>query len=557
MPPNITDPAIRDLRSGFRWSDVLERFDWNATERFNIAHEGCVRWAEDRGRVAMIWVGTDGRSRHLTYHDLHVASNRFANVLAANGVGRGDRVSVLLPRVPESFISALAIWKVGGALVPLFGAFAPDALRFRLRTAGVSAVVTNHGYRTLAGESLHEDVPLVVVPDDRGRGLRRGDLSFWEEVERADPGFSAVETKASDPCAVIFTSGTTGPPKGCVIPHAGLIGLVPFVEHVMMLRPDDLMWATADPSWVFGLMSTGMTPMALGFPRLVYEGDFDVAGWWDIAERFDVTHLTGAPTAYRSLVAGGERHLEGRRLSINAATSAGEPLNPEPMRWFEDHLGTIIRDAYGLTEIGFAVGNLRSIGHDVEPGSAGVPLPGYDVIALSPDGDEVPPGEPGTIAVRGHEWFLGSGYWGQDDAWDAKWHDGYFVTGDTAVFDEDGFMWFVGRADDVIITSGFNVGPFEVESALVSHAAVAEAAVVAKPNERRGNIVKAYVVLGDAKADPERVTSDLQDVVREQVGKHAYPREIEYLADLPRTVSGKIRRVELRERARAEGGQGG
>lgn len=545
--------AVAQLHARFRWDDVLERLDWDGRTRLNIAQEACVRWAVERARIAMIIESEDGRVDSLTYYELNLLSNRFANVLRGLGVRRGEAVAAVLPKVSEAFIAALAVWKLGATYVPIYTGFGPEAVRYRLERSSSVAVVTTAGYRNLVDEALPQDLPVVTVGAARGRGVRRGDLSFWEEVDRADPAHDIVETAPGDTAALVFTSGTTGLPKGCLIPHAGLVGLVPFVEHVMALDRSDLMWATADPSWVFGLMSTGVVPMALGYLRFIYEGGFDARRWWELMERHQITHVTGAPTAYRSLAGVGVRALAGRRLALRAATSAGEPLNPEPIRWFAEHAGIDIYDAYGLTEVGFAIGNLRSVGHPLRAGSAGFAIPGSDVTLLDDDGEPVGMGEAGTIAIRGHQWFLGSGYLDMDEEWKARWRGEWFVTGDTALRDEDGYFWFVGRHDDVIITSGFNVGPFEVESALVSHAAVAEAAVVGKADERRGHIVKAFVVLTGETPASETLVAELQDLVRKEVGRHAYPREIEFVDDLPRTISGKIRRAELRARGTGSG----
>lgn len=542
---------VEQVRARFSWDEVLGRFDWDGRRRLNIAHEACGRWAGQRGRVAMVVEAADGSVTTLTYFELDRLTNRFANVLAGLGVGRGDRVAAVLPRTTEAFVTALAVWKLGAVYVPVFAGFGPDAVRYRVEDSAPVALVTDGGHRDVVAESLPAGLPVVTVTGPRGSGLRRGDLSFWAEMDRVPASFTTVETAPTDPAALVYTSGTTGPPKGCVIPHAGLVGLVPFVEHVMAPRPDDLLWATADPSWVFGLLSTGMVPMALGHPRLVYEGDFDPARWWELAERHQVTHLTAAPTAYRLLAASRERDLAGRDLALRAATSAGEPLNPEPMSWFAARLSVPLVDSYGLTEVGFALGNLRSVGHPVRSGAVGFAVPGFEVRLLRDDGSEAGVGEAGTIAIRGHEWFLGSGYWGRDDAWAARWQDGWFVTGDAAYRDEDGYHWFVGRADDVIVTSGYNVGPFEVESALVLHPAVVEAAVVGTPDPRRGSVVKAFVVLAADASPSEDLRAELQALVVQKVGRHASPREIEFLDDLPRTISGKIQRAELRRRETA------
>lgn len=543
---------VADLRRQFRWEDALAHLDWNAHERLNLAHEACDRWSTQRGKVAIVWVGTEGQSQAFTYYELRQLSNRLANVLRRLGVTQGDRVAAVMPRIPEAYVTPLAVWKAGGVYVPIYSGFGPDAVRYRFAKADVKVVVTEARYRDLVAQALHADIPVLTVGSHRGVGIVRGDYSYWHEIEAASPSFTTVETRAHDPCTIIFTSGTTGLPKGCVIPHGSLVGLIPFVQHVMALRPDDLVWATADPSWVFGLLSTGVAPMALGFPRLVYEGDFDPTCWWRIAESYDVTHVAAAPTAFRLLAAAGDRPLRERRLVMRRATSAGEPLNPEPIRWLQEHVGIEVFDAYGLTEVGFVVGNFPGL-HPLQPGSMGFPIPGYDVMLVDANHRPVHAGEPGIIAVKGHPWFMSCGYWGMEEEWRARWDGDWFSTGDTAYQDEQGYLWFVGRHDDVIVSGGINVGPFEVESVLVTHPAVAEVAVVAKPDAGRGSIVKAYVVLADRNAPSQDLVENLQGLVRERVGRHAWPREIEFVPELPKTVSGKILRAELRRRAAIEG----
>jgi acetyl-CoA synthetase len=541
--------TFADVRAAFRWDDAVRRLDWDPARRLNLAHEASDRWARDRGRVALVWVGARGESRTFTYVDLSRLAARVANVLARAGVRRGDRVAALMPRVPETFATALGVWKLGAVYVPLFAGFGPDALRHRLAASGTRAIVTEARYRDQIGRGLHADVPLLVVAGDRGRGLHPGDWSFWAEVERADSSFATVETRADEPCTLMFTSGTTGPPKGCVIPHGAVVGLVPFVDHVLALEAGDLLWATADPGWAFGLFTTGFVPMALGFSRLVYEGDFNARAWWEVAEAQQVTHLTAAPTAYRSLVAAGKATLAGRGLAIRRATSAGEPLNPEPIRWLAEHAGFEVYDSYGLTEVGMVTGNPRSVPHRLKAGSMGFPLPGYEVDLHDDKGRQVPTGTPGTLVVRRHPWFLSNGYWAMDDAWAARWRDDWYVTGDTVSADEDGYLWFVGRGDDVIVTSGMNVGPFEVESALVAHPAVAEAAAIGVPDPRRGQAIRAYVVLRAGQHATPELAAALQATVGERLGRHAGPREVEFVAALPRTESGKIQRALLRHEA--------
>jgi acetyl-CoA synthetase len=289
--------------------------------------------------------------------------------------------------------------------------------------------------------------------------------------------------------------------------------------------------------------------MALGFPRLVYEGDFNPRAWWELAERCQVTHMTGAPTAFRSLVAAGDAGLEGRQLAIRRATSAGEPLNPEPIRWLGEHAGFEVYDSYGLTETGMVIGNPRTVPHRLKAGSMGFALPGWDVRLVDDAGNDVKDGETGTVAINRNPWFLSSGYWQMDADWARRWHDDWFITGDAASRDEDGYLWFVGRNDDVIVTSGMNVGPFEIESVLVSHADVAEAAVVGVADERKGKVIRAYVTLRGGLTGTPALAGALQTLVRERIGRHAAPRDVQFVASLPRTESGKIQRALLRQRS--------
>lgn len=538
--------SFAEVLRAFRWEDATRRLDWDARQRINLAHEACDRWARDRGRVALVWQGAHGESRTLTYFDLARLSCRVANVLRALGVGRGDRVAALMPRLPEAFATSLATWRLGAVHVPLFPGFGPEAIRHRLAESGTRLVVTEARYRDLVAQGLHADVPVLVVAGPRGTGIRRGDLSFWTEVDGADPACAPVETRPDEPSTLMFTSGTTGAPKGCILPHGALVGLIPFVQHVLALGAEDLLWTTADPGWSFGLFTAGTVPMALGFPRLVYEGDFGAAAWWEVAERHQVTHLAGAPTVYRMLAAAGPRPLAGRRLAVRRATSAGEPLNPEPIHWLGEHAGIEVHDAYGLTEVGMVIGNPRSVPWRPRAGSLGFPVPGYEVALLDDRGRPVGAGETGIIAVRRHPWFLSTGYWNMDGAWRARWRDDWFVTGDAAVRDEDGVYWFVGRHDDVIVTGGINVGPFEVESVLVSHPAVAEAAVVGQTDPVRGQAIVAHVVLRPGQVEGPALVEELKTLVRERVGRHARPAAVRVVPGLPKTETGKIQRAVLR-----------
>lgn len=371
-------------------------------------------------------------------------------------------------RRPEAFSVPLGTWQLGAVYVPLFSGFGTDTLRIRLSDSGAVAIVTDPANRpSLAGVEDDRTVALVGgVPTD-------GELAFDDLAEERCPDGRYAETTLSDPATVMYTSGTSGRPKGCVIPHRAVVNLAPFVERCLGLTSQDILFATADAGWSFGLYTTGFAPMALGCSRLLYEGGFDARAWWTAIAELSVTHLASAPTGFRQLALAGAEAREGPSASLRALTAAGESLDAETLRWFEESVGLTVHDCYGLTELGMVVANGRGLDARAPvAGWMGWPVSGFDVRVIGGDGRLAPPGETGRLAVRDEGWFLSSTYWGRDEEWQEQLEDRWWMTGDRVRTDVDGRFWYVGRSDDVIVTAGYNLGPVEIEGVLMEHPAV-------------------------------------------------------------------------------------
>ncbi|HEY4094527.1 MAG TPA: AMP-binding protein [Baekduia sp.] len=529
------------------WEHIVARLDGDPAAGLNTAWECCGRWAGDRGRLALIQRNADGTSARFTFYDLDRAAARAARMFADAGLRPGDRVAAVLSRQPEAWITALAAWRSGLVLVPLFYGFGTEALAQRLRPSAPRAIVVGHAWRAvLAGalDGLGDDVAIFTVTGPRGTGLERGDRSFWAELERCAPDGPVVETAASDTATIMFTSGTSGTPKGCLMPHSAFVSLLPFVDHVLALGPEDLLFSTSDPGWSYGLYTTGCAVWSLGLPRVVYGGDFDPAAWLKIVEEEQATFVAGAPSAFRRLVSVAQR--DGAPASLVGATCAGEPLDAGTVDRWHATTGTALRDGYGLSEVGMVLGNLGGSDEGLVAGALECAIPGFEVLLVDGEHREVPDGVEGTIAIRRPPFQLSTGYLNDDAAWAARWDGDLFVTEDLARR-EDGRFWFSGRADDVIVTSGYNVGPAEIAAVLLEHPGVAEAAAVAAPDPARGSIVRAVIVRASGAPSTDILTDELRSSIRSRIGRHASPRIIDYVDTLPRTETGKLRRAVLRE----------
>ena len=526
-----------------------------------VANLLCDRHAEDSTRVALRYEDAAGQTSQLTFAELRDASARFAGVLRELGVSRGDRVATLLPKIPELLIATVALWRIGAAHVPMFTAFGPSAIRYRLQDSAARVIVTDDQQRpklddVLDGpDGLTDSTPHVVVvsPGDR-RAEDRGDISFWDALNAARPVQTPAVVSGDDLCVLIYTSGTTGPSKGVEVPAKALAAFVAYMRFGYDLRDDDVFWCMADPGWAYGLYYALLGSLLLGHTTLFHNAPFDAEGIYGVLERYGVTNFAAAPTAYRAMRAAGVPAGLKARLRLRAASSAGEPLNPDVIAWAESELGVPIHDHYGQTEHGMMANNHHapSLRRPIRPGSMGHAMPGFRIVVVDDDGRELGPDHPGQIAIDCTAsplyWFRG--YRGAPERTAERFvgNGRYYLSGDAAYTDEDGYIFAGGRTDDLITSAGYRIGPFEVESALVAHPAVAEAAVIGKPDALRGEIVKAFVVLKPGYAAGPTLTDELGQFVKTSLSAHAYPREIEVVDALPKTPSGKIQRFLLRRR---------
>ncbi|MFJ8915015.1 AMP-binding protein [Amycolatopsis sp. NPDC102389] len=526
---------------------LLEVYD---DERASAATLLCDRHPADA--VAFTVVEADLTSVDLTYGELRERSERFAGALLGLGVGPGDRVATLMGKSAELVVALLAIWRLGAVHVPLFTAFAPPAIALRITGNGTKVVIADAGQRSKLTPSA--DLPadpsrrVVVVGDGD-----EGDLSFQELLADAAPLPGAAETGGSGVLVELFTSGTTGTPKAVPIPLRALAGFQSYQDFALDVRADDVFWNAADPGWAYGLYYAIMTPMATGRRSLLLHAGFSAELTWSVLERFGVTNFAAAPTVYRALRNSAAPVPDGLRL--RHCSSAGEPLTPDVLEWASSKLGVGVYDHYGQTELGMVVGNAwhPDLRAEVKPGSMGRVLPGFAVEVLREDADVIAePGERGRVALDLPAspllWFRG--YRDAPERTAARFsEDGrWYYTGDVAAKDVEGYLTFASRDDDVILMAGYRIGPFDVESVLQQHSAVAESAVIGVPDELRGEVVVAYVVVRDGVAADDALVTELQQLVKTRFAAHAYPREVRFVPELPKTPSGKIQRFLLRER---------
>jgi len=536
-------PRYDDAVQHFRIEDEIARLQGNPATGINACIECCDRHT-GQNRLALRAISADGEPREFTFDDLRDMSARVGNMLKAAGVGPGDVVAGMLPRIPELAAVILGAWRIGAVYQPLFTAFGPKAIDHRLKTSDARLVVTNTANRGKLDEV--EDCPRVATILAPGEALPAGDIDFRAAGAAASPDCEPVMRKGDDLFMMMSTSGTTGFPKGVPVPLSALLAFGAYMRDAIGLRPDDVFWNIADPGWAYGLYYAITGPLLLGMATTLYEGAFTARSTYDIIERLGVTSLAGSPTAFRLLLAEGPEAAAGVKGRLRVVSSAGEPLNPEVIRWFDAHLAAPIHDHYGQTENGMMVNNHHGLSHKVRAGSAGYAMPGYRIVVLDEAGRELGPNQPGILAVdianSPLRWF--GGYHRSETPAISR---GYYRTGDTVEFEPDGSISFIGRADDVITSSGYRIGPFDVESALIEHPAVNEAAVVGVPDPRRTEIVKAFVVLSPSHQASDALAEELAQHVKKRLSAHAYPREIDFVKELPKTPSGKIQRFLLRK----------
>jgi acetyl-CoA synthetase len=510
------------------YDEVCAAHEWRVPERYNIAADCCDKHPRDK--LAMRWERYDGAQREVTWGELQDLSAQAAHTLADAGVQRGDRVAVVLPPTPETAAIFFGTWKLGALLLSMSVLYGDDGIRHRLEDSGAAVLVTDSAN---APRFTHER---LLVLDD---GLLEGRPTEHE----------TTDTAADDAAQLYYTSGTTGVAKGVVHAHRYILAHEEFV-YCHEVEDGERFHGMGEWAWAAGIAPL-LGPWRLGAVQCVYQrkGGFDPHKQLDFLGRHEVSNVFTTPTAMRAMMSIGDA---GTRYPqrFRRVCSAGEPLNPEAIRWFRQQYGLTVLDYYGLTESYPLVANYPFM--EVREGSMGRPMPGWDVQILDEDERPVPQGERGEICLRARSNpHYPLGYWNRPEDSEADFGGEWFHSKDAAMQDEDGYIWYAGRADDVIIAAGYRIGPFEVESACLEHPAVREAAAVASPDEQRGNVVKAFIVLAEGHQPSDEVAEDIKHFVRDRLSAYAYPRRIEFVDDLPKTLTGKIRRIELREREMA------
>ena len=509
----------------------------------------------DSGAVALVYDHPGGVER-MTYAELRDRSRRLAGALHESGVAAGDAVAVMLPKSPELIVALVAIWRLGAVHVPLFTAFGPDAVSYRIRSSHARAVIVDAGNR---GKVWPGDAPTVFCVAPAGARVKGGDRDVAAAVVDGPPLVGTTRS-GDDLLILLYTSGTTGQPKGVEVPVRALASFHSYMHHVLDVRPDDVYWNVADPGWGYGLWFAIVGPLLMGRSTLLRGSPFDPAATYAAIVDHGVTNLAAAPTVYRSLRAAGVPDGFRERSRLRAVSSAGEPLNAELLEWSTRELGVAIHDHYGQSELGMPVGFAHhpALQRDPIPGSMGVSAPGYRAVVVDETGAEARPGEPGELAIDVHAsplyWFRA--YFEDAERTRERFARGerYHLTGDAASQDAGGLLHFASRADDVITSSGYRIGPFEVESALMTHSAVAEVAVIGTPDELRGEAVTAFVVTAPSASCTSELADELKAHVKSRLAAHMYPRHVRFVDELPRTPSGKVRRSVLRDQWRlAEG----
>ncbi len=530
------------------WRRQVAGFRWEVPDRFNFGRDVVDRFAADPERAALLWRDAGGRERRLSFGEVRRGSDRVAELLDRLGIRPGEPLIVMLPRIPEWQLVVVGALKAGALVVPSSTILRPKDIAYRAGHSRAAAVVTT-AEQTAAVDAVRGEIPSVrhfLALADGGAPLPPG----WTDLGDARAGLPGApgagrETRASDPALVYYTSGTTGPPKAVLHSHAYTWAHRYTASLWHGLRDGERIWTTSDTGWAKAAYGVLFGPWSLGAEVVLYHGRFDPRAELRLLGELGPQVFCAPPTEYRMLVK--EDLTELCVPALRECVSAGEPLNPEVIRAWRDATGLTIRDGYGQTETLVLVANLPGL--PVRPGSMGLPTPGHQVDVIDPDGRPLPPGEVGDIALRGDPPSLFRGYWKDETASRRCRRGDWYVSGDRAYRDADGYFWFVGRDDDVIISAGYRIGPFEVESALLEHPDVVEVAAVAAPDPDRGSVVKAFVVLREGVRGDAALVRSLQEHVKRVTAPYKYPRLVEFTDSLPKTVSGKIRRVELRQRA--------
>src|ERR671935_1631178 len=540
-----------------RYAELYRSYRWRVPQRYNIAAACCGQWAAERSRFALYWEDESGATAAYSFWDIQLAANRLSNALAALGVKPRDRVALMLPQRPESAMAYMAIFQLGAIALPLSHLFGPDAIEYRMNHAEASVAFVEP--TTIANLwAVKDRLPALRHVIGVG-GAREAGVHAWDALlSKASRNFRGVDTSADDPAVIIYTSGTTGAPKGALEAHRLIIGNISGFVHSHDFFPQggDLFWSPADWAWAGGLFDALLPTWAFGLPILGYRGRFDAEKAYYLLEKYGIRNAFLFPTALKLMMKAVAEPKNRYRLNLRSIMSAGESVGVTLIDWAREQLGVTINEMFGQTEINYVVGNCQTA-WPVKPGAIGRPYPGHRVAVIDEQGNELPPGELGEIAVNRNcngqpdpVFFLE--YWKNPQATREKYIGDWGCTGDQGKTDADGYLWYQGRSDDVIKSAGYRIGPAEIENCLVKHRAVMNAAVIGKPDETRGAIIKAYIVLAPGETASSALIEEIQAHVRGRLAPYEYPREIEFIDALPMTTTGKVQRKELRKREEAK-----
>lgn len=527
------------------WKEY-ENWKWDIPEYYNMGYDTVDKHLEDpckKNKVALYWEHENGEKRKYTFWEMSTLSNKMGNVLRDLGLKKGDRFLIRLPNIPEFQMIFLAGVKIGAVPIPSSVMFKAKEVEYRIQDSSAVLVITTPDYvkevNDIKGNcpTLKHVMIVGEAEDDQ--------VSFYDSLEKASRYLELERTKAEDMAFFCYTSGTTGMPKGAVHAHRWAIGNDPNAHYWQAFEPDDIVAHTGALSWIYPLGNAFIYAWRHGASVLLYEGRFSAEKWFDLLERYQVTNLACVPTGYRMFLTVEDFEKRWDLSTLRHCISAGEPLNPEVIAEWKRKLGIQIYDGIGMTECMVYLSNIP--GMEIKPGSCGRPQPGHKCAVVNDEGEPVPQGELGTLAVSADDPGLLLEYWNKPEKTEKCFKNGWYLTGDTLFIDKEGYYWFSARGDDLIMTAGYRVSPFEVESTLIEHPAVMEAAVVSSPDEMRGVIVKAYVILNEGYEGEEELLKDIQKFMKVNAAPYKYPREIDFVKELPKTQSGKIKRKLLRE----------
>jgi len=529
----------------FNYEKEFNSWKWDIPKNYNIGYDVCDKHAQGKkkDKIALYWENFDGKTKKFTFGEISSLSNQFGNALKKLGFKKGDRFLIRLPTIPEFQISFLGGVKIGAVPIPSSVMFRSHEVEYRINDSSSKAVITTPKYAKEVHE-IEKNCPtlknIIIVGD-----TVKNEVSYQEIMKNTSTSLKLEPTKSDDMAFFCYTSGTTGNPKGAVHMHRWVPGNDPSFIFWQNAKENDIIAHTGDLNWIFPLGNGFLYVWRWGITTLVHEGRFDPEHWFKLMEKYKVTNLASVPTAYRMFLTVKDANKKYDLSSLRHCISAGEPLNPKVISEWKRLFNLDILDGIGMTEVMVYLSNMRDM--KIKPGSCGKPQPGHICTLLDENGNLVPTGESGVLAVKQTDPGLFKEYWNKPDKTKECFKNGWFLSGDVLYQAEEGYFWFSGRNDDLIKASGYRISPFEVESAIISHPDVLECAVVASPDETRGTIIKAYVVLQDGKKASDKLVKDIQEHTKMVAAPYKYPREIEFVYELPKTQSGKIKRKNLRE----------